>query len=148
MPVTSMTQKENLFSRWLMKLSYGYLTTMVSSSLQDILQPIFSVLFNFLWKHFPLHFADLDSFLSAIELNLPPLLYCCRRQKYWRGNVFSAHILLTWRYDMQFWLKKIMFVLHQLNQIRDSLAVMGDNSTAFSLPQVRQPLIFHALQCN
>ena len=38
---------------------------------------------------------------------------------------------------MQFWLKKIMFVLHQLNQIRDSLAVMGDNSTAFSLPQVR-----------
>lgn len=25
---------------------------------------------------------------------------------------------------------------HQVNQIRDSLAVMGDNSTAFSLPQV------------
>lgn len=24
----------------------------------------------------------------------------------------------------------------QINQIRDSLAVMGDNSTAFSLPQV------------
>jgi len=26
--------------------------------------------------------------------------------------------------------------LHQVNQIRDSLAIMGDNSTAFSLPQV------------
>lgn len=26
--------------------------------------------------------------------------------------------------------------IDQVNQIRDSLAVMGDNSTAFSLPQV------------
>lgn len=47
---------------------------------------------------------------------------------------------------MQFLLKKITLVLHQLNQIRDSLAVMGDNSTAFSLPQVRQSLIF--MLCN
>jgi len=29
--------------------------------------------------------------------------------------------------------------LRQVNQIRDSLAVMGDNSTAFSLPQVCVP---------
>ena len=26
--------------------------------------------------------------------------------------------------------------IEQVNQIRDSLAIMGDNSTAFSLPQV------------
>lgn len=29
-----------------------------------------------------------------------------------------------------------LFFLYQVNQIRDSLAIMGDNSTAFSLPQV------------
>lgn len=32
----------------------------------------------------------------------------------------------------------------QINQIRDSLAVMGDNSTAFSLPQV----CGHVFQCH
>lgn len=33
--------------------------------------------------------------------------------------------------------------LYQVNQIRDSLAIMGDNSTAFSLPQVWVfPLVF------
>lgn len=28
------------------------------------------------------------------------------------------------------------FLFDQVNQIRESLAIMGDNSTAFSLPQV------------
>lgn len=29
-----------------------------------------------------------------------------------------------------------LFILQQVNQIRRSLAIMGENSTAFSLPQV------------
>lgn len=34
------------------------------------------------------------------------------------------------------------YPLFQVNQIRDSLAIMGDNSTAFSLPQVRNMCVF------
>lgn len=65
-----------------MKLSYGYLTKMVSSSLQDILQTNFSVLFNFLWKHFPLHFADLDIYFFYQQLNSTyPLFYIAAGDK-------------------------------------------------------------------
>lgn len=36
----------------------------------------------------------------------------------------------------------LVYHLFQVNQIRDSLAIMGDNSTAFSLPQVRHLCVF------
>ncbi|KAA3474966.1 guanylate-binding protein 5-like isoform X1 [Gossypium australe] len=38
--------------------------------------------------------------------------------------------------------------IDQVNQIRDSLAVMGDNSTAFSLPQNLQPHLMRTKLCD
>lgn len=83
----------------------------------------------------------MDTFYQQLNSTYP-FLYCYRRKIYWWGN---SSMLLTWRYEMKVWLNKLAFLLCQINQIRDSLAVMGDNSTAFSLPQVRcmrQPLVF------
>ena len=39
------------------------------------------------------------------------------------------------QWNIQFWDESRLSIF-QVNQIRDSLAIMGDNSTAFSLPQV------------
>ena len=41
-----------------------------------------------------------------------------------------------------------MLSICQVNQIRDSLAIMGDNSTAFSLPQVGVCLVLLAFSIN
>lgn len=43
---------------------------------------------------------------------------------------------------IKFTLYCFLVIFNQVNRIRDSLAVMGDNSTAFSLPQVCVCLIF------
>lgn len=120
-------QKGDLCRKWCMALSLMSRTMMVSM--------LFPYAYMCQEELFLYKLATL-SFFSIIGLIVGSFGYC-RQQEHWNGIFFSSYYHLLFR-DVAFrGLKPTLLVcVHQVNHIRDSLAVMGDNSTAFSLPQV------------
>lgn len=60
-------------------------------------------------------------------------------------KILTRYVLLcsaSYRLSHYYLINCSCYHLFQVNQIRDSLAIMGDNSTAFSLPQVRNLYVF------
>lgn len=73
---------------------------------------------NNIWKFsFPALFKPLGSF---VNINI----------------IFNRFVFSELSYVFLKTFAILFDVVNQVNQIRDSLAIMGDNSTAFSLPQV------------
>ena len=70
MLLTSMMQKENMFSRWLAKHSNGCLTTMISSSYVTKYKLMFCIILPF-YRSTCFALFRSGYILSAIELNLP-----------------------------------------------------------------------------
>ena len=72
--------------------------------------------------------------------------HCCRREIRRWGTVFNLYVI-----NLKIWNARLIeeaFLLYQINKIRDSFAVMGDNSTAYSLPQVCCNGIILCVSCS